>query len=214
SDTKLKKVIQVRGKAVAYDIDDVYEHEIKSLCSAILDYTNKLSSAEPGIARKVSRIRVANQSILIALKDVKHLQKNMLQYIGSDNLEISSEYNRLRQRIAKVMRRLEKIRRKGAGSTSILSLDALKLTLEKNMALLHKRMNTLIRDGNISADMAISLMNDSNYTYSIIRNLIKINRNYLKSEEGVETEAEHMIALNSDEIDSVLTGNDDTAEKR
>jgi phosphate:Na+ symporter len=62
--------------------------------------------------------------------------------------------------------------------------------------------------------MAISLMNDSNYTYSIIRNLIKINRNYLKSEEGVETEAEHMIALNSDEIDSVLTGNDDTAEKR
>jgi phosphate:Na+ symporter len=157
---------------------------------------------------------VANQSILIALKDVKHLQKNMLQYIGSDNLDISSEYNRLRQRIAKVMRRLEKIRRKGAGSTSILSLDALKLTLEKNMALLHKRMNALIRDGNISADMAISLMNDSNYTYSIIRNLIKINRNYLKSEEGVETEAEHMIALNSDEIDSVLTGNDDTAEKR
>ncbi|NOR72972.1 MAG: Na/Pi cotransporter family protein [Mariprofundaceae bacterium] len=214
SGTKLKKVIQVRGKAVQYDIDDVYEHEIKSLCSAILDYTNKLSSAEPGIARKVSRIRVANQSILTALKDVKHLQKNMLQYIESDNPDISSEYNRLRQRIAKVMRRLEKIRRKGSGSTSILSLDALKLTLEKNMALLHERMNALIRDGNISADMAISLMNDSNYTYSIINNLIRINRNYLKSEEGAETEAEHMIALNSDEIDSVLTGNDDNAEKR
>ena len=82
------------------------------------------------------------------------------------------------------------------------------------MALLHERMNALIRDGNISADMAISLMNDSNYTYSIINNLIRINRNYLKSEEGAETEAEHMIALNSDEIDSVLTGNDDNAEKR
>jgi len=213
SDTKLKKVLKEHRKAVKYNIDDVYDREIKSLCSAIFDYTNKLSSAEPGIARKVSRIRVANQSILGALKDVKHLQKNMLQHIESDNLNISSEYNYLRQRIAKVMRRLEKIRSKGSGETSILSLDALKLTLEKNKALLQERMNGLIRDGNISAEMAISLMNDSNYTYSIIHNLIQINRNYLKSEEGTETEAEHMISLNNDEIDSVLADNDNNVEK-
>jgi len=204
SDAKLKHVIKEHHKAIEYDIDDVYEHEIKALCSAILDYTNQLSSSEPGIARKVSRIRVANQSILIALKDVKHLQKNMLKYIDSENEDISFEYNRLRQRIAKVMRRLEKIRLNGSGSTSILSLDALKLTLEKNMGLLHERMNELIGEGKISAEMAISLMNDSNYTYSIIHNLIRINRNYLKSEEGAETEAEHMISLNQDEIDSVL----------
>jgi phosphate:Na+ symporter len=214
SNTKLKKVIKEHGRAVAYDIDNVYEHEIKSLCSAILDYTNRLSG-EPSIARQVSRIRMANQSILIALKDVKHLQKNMLQYIDSDNPHISSEYNRLRQRIAKVMRRLEEINSKEeTSSTSILSLDALKLTLEKNMSLLHERLDKVIRDGHISAEMAISLMNDSNYTYSIIHNLIQVNHNYLKSEEGVETEAEHMIALNKEEIGSVMAGNDDTAEKR
>ena len=213
SDTKLKKVLKEHGKAVAYDIDDVYDREIKSLCSAILDYTNKLSSSEPGITRKVGRIRIANQSILIALKDVKHLQKNMLQYINSDNPHISSEYNRLRQRVAKVMRRLEKIRGSGEpNETSILSLDALKLTLEKNVSMLHERLDELIRDGHISAEMAVSLMNDSNYTYSIIGNLIKINRNYLKSEESSETEAEHMIALNQDEIDSVLTDNDNITE--
>ncbi|MFQ5355241.1 MAG: Na/Pi cotransporter family protein [Mariprofundaceae bacterium] len=214
SDTKLKKVIKAYGKAIEYDIDDVYEHEIKSLCSAILDFTNKLSPSEPEIARKVSRIRVANQTILSALKDVKHLQKNILQYIESDNPHISSEYNRLRQRIAKVMRRLEKIRSKGPGGTQILSLDALKLTLEKNMGLLHERMNELIHDGKISAEMAISLMNDSNYTYNIINNLIQINRNYLKAEEGAETEAEHMIALNKDEIHSVLSVSQVTENRR
>ena len=211
SDTKLRKVIKEHDKAIEYDIDDVYEHEIKSLCSAILDFTNRLSSVEPVVARQISRIRLANQSILIALKDVKHLQKNMSQYIDSDNPAIASEYNRLRQRIAKVIRRLEKIRLTEAGSTTILSLDALKLTLEKNMGLLHERMNTLIRDGHVSAEMAISLMNDSNYTYSIINNLIQVNHNYLKSEEGAETEAEHKIALNSDEIDSVLAGSHDMA---
>jgi phosphate:Na+ symporter len=214
SDVKLKKVIKAHEKAVKYDIDDVYEHEIKSLCSAILDFTNRLS-VEPATARQVNRIRLANQSILITLKDVKHLQKNMLQYIDSNNPHIGGEYNRLRQRIAKVMRRLEKIRsRRETSATSILSLDALKLTLEKNMGLLHERMNELIGEGKITADMAISLMNDSNYTYSIIHNLIQVNHNYLKSEEGSETEAEHMIALNRDEIDSVLAGNHEITDKR
>ena len=213
SDAKLKQVIAEHDRAIEYDIDDVYEHEIKHLCSAILDFTNKLSSADPIIARKISRIRMANQSILIALKDVKHLQKNMQRYIASDNPEISGEYNRLRQRIAKVMRRLDRIRASGeTSSTSILSLDALKLTLEKNMGLLHERMNELIREGKVSAEMAISLMNDSNYTYSIIHNLIQINHNHLKSEEGSETEAEHMIALNREEIGSVLADGRETAE--
>jgi len=213
SEAKLKKVIAQHSRAIDYDIDDVYEHEIKHLCSAILDYTNKLSSADPVIARQISRIRMANQSILIALKDVKHLQKNMKRYIASDNPEISAEYNRLRQRIAKVMRRLETIRASGETSvTSILSLDALKLTLEKNMGLLHERMNELIREGKVSAEMAISLMNDSNYTYSIIHNLIQINHNYLKSEEGSETEAEHMIALNREEIGTVLADDREIAK--
>lgn len=203
SDTKLKSVIKEHDKAVEFDIDNVYEHEIKSLSGAILDYTNRLSS-DPGAARQISRIRMANQSILIALKDVKHLQKNMLQYIDSDNTHISYEYNRLRQRIAKVIRRLEIIRSEGTSSTSILSLDALKLTLEKNKGLLHERLDVLIRDGHISAEMAISLMNDSNYTYSIIHSLIQVNHNYLKSEESMENEAEHKIALNREEINSVL----------
>ena len=215
SDVSMKQVIKVQNKAVAYNIDDAYEREIKSLCSAILDYTNKITSVEPVIGRQISRIRLANQSLLSALKDVKHLQKNMLQYIESDNPEISAEYNHLRQRIAKVMRRLERIRLSEQESeTSILSLDALKLTLETNMELLQERLNGLIRDGGISADMAISLMNDSNYTYNIINNLIQINHNYLKSEEGLETEAEHMIALNKDEIDSVLADGQKQTEQR
>jgi phosphate:Na+ symporter len=213
SDAKLKQVIKAHDKAVEYDIDEVYEHEIKSLCISILDYTNKLSVDE-ATSRQVSRIRLANQSILITLKDVKHLQKNMLLYIDSDNPHISAEYNRLRQRIAKVIRRLENIRSQEISATSILSLDALKLTLEKNMSLLHGRLDELIREGHISADMAISLMNDSNYTYSIINSLIQINHNHLKSEEGTETAAEHMIALNREEINSVLSDDREAAERR
>jgi len=82
------------------------------------------------------------------------------------------------------------------------------------MSLLHGRLDELIREGHISADMAISLMNDSNYTYSIINSLIQINHNHLKSEEGSETEAEHLIALNREEINSVLSNEREIAERR
>ena len=194
SDTKIKEVVREHNKPIEYDIDDVYEHEIKSLCSAVLDFSNHME-VDPDLAKQVSRIRLANQSILIALKDVKHLQKNMLYYLGSDNPHITDEYNRFRRRITKVLRRLEKISHKKVGEKSFLTLDALEQQLEKNSKMLHQRLDGLIRKGHISADMAISLMNDSNYTYSIIHNLIQINHNYLKSEEGIETEAGHMISL-------------------
>ncbi|MFC1536787.1 Na/Pi cotransporter family protein [Pseudomonadota bacterium] len=213
SDTKLKKVIKSHDKAVDYDIDDVYEHEIRSLVGAILDFSHGLSF-DSTTSRQIGRIRMANQSILIALKDVKHLQKNMLLYIDSDNPAIADEYNRLRQRIAKVLRRLEKIRSQDVSTASILSLDALKLTLEKNAGLLHGRLDELIREGHVSAEMAVSLMTDSNYTYSIIHNLIQVNHNYLKSEEGSHTEAEHLIALNKEEINSVLTGSQKVSSQR
>ena len=72
------------------------------------------------------------------------------------------------------------------------------------MEQLQERMDELIRDGDVSADVAISLMNDSHYTYSIIHNLIQIIHNCLKSEENNELEAEHLIALDQDELSSVL----------
>jgi len=104
-----------------------------------------------------------------------------------------------------VLRRLEKIRHDEDSETSILALDALKLTLKKNEGLLHERMEQLIRDSSISTEMAISLMKDGNYANQIIRQLIEVNSNYLKSEEQVETEAEHLVALDKEEIDTVLS---------
>ncbi|MDT8376218.1 MAG: Na/Pi symporter [Mariprofundaceae bacterium] len=204
SDAETVQLIRRHNRPLAFDIDAAYETEIKSLYSAVLDFINRLPG-NTAISKQLNRIWQANQSITITLKDVKHLQKNMLRYIGSNNPHISEEYNFLRQRIANVLRRLEKIRNGDDSSTSILALDALKLTLEKNAALLHERMDQLIRNGDISAEMAISLMKDSIYTNQIIHHLIEANSNYLKSEEGVETEAEHLIALDRDEIGSVLS---------
>ena len=204
SDAKVKQLVKEHNKPIQFDIDEAYANEIKSLYGAILDFINQLPG-DTANSKQLNRIHLANQGMVIMLKDVKHLQKNLLLFIASDNPQIANEYNYLRTRITKVLRRLEKIRHDEDSETSILALDALKLTLKKNEGLLHERLEQLIRDGSISTEMAISLMKDGNYANQIIRQLIEVNSNYLKSEEQVETEAEHLVALDKEEIDTVLS---------
>ncbi|MDX8395957.1 MAG: Na/Pi symporter [Mariprofundaceae bacterium] len=172
SDEKLKSVINRRDTPDDYDVDDAYDHYIKSLYRALLHFINRMPN-DTNISPQTDNIRYCNQAIILMLKDVKHLQKNMLGFISSMNPDIRDEYNQIRRRIAKVLRRLEKIRGK---KHPILTHDALDHMLEKNDELLHRRLDDMIRHGQITADMAISLMNDSNYAHSIIRNLIEINR--------------------------------------
>lgn len=172
SDEKLKNIINRRNTPDEYDVDDAYDHYIKSLYGALLHFINRMPS-DTNVLPQIDNIRFCNQSIILTLKDVKHLQKNMLGFIASMNPDIRKEYNQIRRRIAKVLRRLEKIRE---DEQSILTHDALDRMLGKNDELLHRRLDEMIRHDQITAEMAISLMNDSNYAHSIIRNLIEINR--------------------------------------
>jgi len=205
SDLPIEEVINKNNKPIPYDIDAAYEKNIKSLFSAILTFSSKVPG-EAQSSHDISRIRNANQGIISVLKGIKHMQKNMFEYIDSGNDFIREEYNSIRTRIVRVMRRLEKISAgiEDESDVTVLSLDALKLTLEENSATLNERIEELIRSRDITADMGISLINDSNYAYDIIRNLIAVNSNLFHAEAKAQTEAEHMIALEDHEISSVL----------
>jgi len=172
SNKKLKHVINGRNTRGEYDVNDAYDHYIKSLYAALLQFISRMPS-HSHVLPQVDNVRFCNQAIILTLKDVKHLQKNMLKFMVSTNPDIRKEYNQIRRRIAKVLRRLEKIRE---GEQSLLTHDALDSMLKKNNEFLHRRLDKMIRHGQITADMAISLMNDSNYAHNIIGNLIEINR--------------------------------------
>lgn len=205
SELPIDDVIRQHSEPIEYNVDAAYERDIKSLYGAIITFCGKVP-VEAQSAQEFSRIRNANQNIIMVLKGIKHLQKNMNEYISADNAYIREEYNRIRSRIIRVMRRLEKIRTGNDPAVTVLSLDALKLTLEENAAILNERIERLIRAHHITADMGISLINDSTYSYDIIRNLIAISSNLFHAGATSETEAEHLIALEDDEISSLLDG--------
>lgn len=177
SDEKTRLLTQRRNQPDDFDVEDAYDRYIKTLYTAVLDFSNRLPP-EAALSEAMDDIRRANHMITMALKDIKHLQKNMAVYIASPNPHIRDEYNELRRRIVKIMRRLEKIR---SSEPTKLTHKALNRLLEKNTTLQQRKLDELIRKRHISAGMAISLMNDSNYTYNIVRNLIKTHELLIES---------------------------------
>jgi len=193
SDEKLKAVVSRRNQPMDYDVDDAYDHYIKRLYGSLLEFINRIPLDQHS-GEHLDSIRYCNQAIILTLKDVKHLQKNMLGFMASLNPEMREEYNNIRRRIAKVLRRLDKISRSEPSALNHAALDRM---LEKNDELLQRRLDTLIRQGDITADMAISLMNDSHYAYNIIANLIEINRRLILPGE-IEPSADDSPAIPAD----------------
>lgn len=199
----IEEVISRSRAPFVFDVDAAYERSIKSLYGAIIEFCGRVPG-DAHVSQEMTRIRNANENIVNVLKGIKHMQKNMLKYIDSDNVYIRDEYDHIRSRIVRVIRRLEKIREGGERDVAVLSLDALKLTLEENAAILRERSQALIRDHKISTEMGISLINDSNYSYDVIRNLIAAASNLFHAEGKAQTDVEHRIALDDQEIRSLL----------
>ena len=107
----LKVMLEPPGKIIELDFDEQYERMIKDIYSANIEFLSRAQaegSHESSAA--YSALRKANMDVVAAIKAVKHLRKNLLHYIQSDNPYIRREYNRFRVRIAEALRSLAVLR--------------------------------------------------------------------------------------------------------
>jgi|TARA_B100001964_G_scaffold244138_1_gene324399 phosphate:Na+ symporter len=103
SGQSLEEVVEERNRVLDIDIDVEYENNIKGLYSAIISFISQTSfSWEEEQSGTLHWLRAANQKLVAALKDVKHLRKNMIQHLASPNPHIRQEYNLIRIQIATV----------------------------------------------------------------------------------------------------------------
>jgi phosphate:Na+ symporter len=205
SQQPLDKVIATARAPIRFDIDEKYEAIIKGLYSEIVRFISQAqSSLSPQQSDELFALRAAGRDILEAVKDTKHLQKNLAHYVLDPNQEIRREYNRIRVALASVLRKLEQVRKQGNDSTAVLSLDALKVAMKEYDHELDARMNTLIREDRISASMSISLMKDSGYAYDITKNLVRMAEALFSTGEIRTREAERSISLDEAEVDELL----------
>lgn len=208
SDKDLEDVVRQDNNVIPIDFDDEYEKSIKGLYSDIVKFISSAqSNMTPEQSDELFRLRAAGRDIVEAIKDTKHMNKNLSQYILSPNCHIRAEYNKFRIQLGKLMRELDNIRNDDEDSSNILSLDNLKLDMKANDVTVNGEMERLIRDKKITAVMATSMMNDANYAYGVAKNLIQMGESLFASGNLDMNEAVRSVALNDDEVAEILEEN-------
>ena len=214
SELPLYEVIKGSRRTTPINIDTQYNETIKTLYSDIVEYISTLNDLSSSQMDELFSYRAAGREIVEAIKNTKHLQKNLDRYTSSDNSYIRKEYNQLRIELAEVLRELESTRIGADDNPAILSLDSLRLRMRENDIALNHRLEELIRAQKVGPQQAISLMNDSNYIYGVTKNLVRMSETLFSPETDEIKQAEKLLSLKDEELEEIAQNKAESNETK
>ncbi|MCP4186403.1 MAG: Na/Pi cotransporter family protein [Gammaproteobacteria bacterium] len=191
-----------------FDLDKLYESKVKILHGAIIDFISRSQAEMPSIfSEEMYRLRIASNEIVECVKHIKHLRKNATRYMVSDNEHIRREYNRLRYQIAMILREIYRLRGEDDydHALAMLEMDELKAEVMVTHNELNKRITGVLKDSQITPEMATSLLNDFNYVDDTSNNLLDCSQALLASHTDLVAEAAQEVILDDDEIEKAST---------
>jgi len=204
SEANLAEVAEKTRKAIPIDLEGEYENNVKTLYGEIVNFISRAQeNIDESRSDELYALREAGREIVEAVKDTKHLNSNLVRFIGSPNADIRAEYNKIRVQLGEVLRRLEEARANREDPTARLSFDTLKVNLEEGDTTRNGQLEKLIRTGRITPAMATSLMNDAGYAYDVANNLIKVGQALFASTDSAMQDAGQDVALSDEEIEEV-----------
>ena len=188
------------------DVDEVYMRTIKPLHGLIIDFMARLA-VEGKRTQQLILMRVASQELIDAVKDAKHLQKNMVQYLSSSHEAMRNEYLDLRRNLGYLLARLDDLAAGAEDPDEDIDLELAELAtrIEENDIVNNGRLDKLIRNNRITAVQASSLMNDNSYSYRIASNLLAMARATFQPFAELDPELRAAIELNPGELRALLT---------
>jgi len=197
-------LVSASRQPVEFDIDARYEQRIKTLYSAIVEFTTRAASKElqHNVTLRVYQLRDVSERIVRAIKNVKHMRRNTTYYTASAKGAMTDLYDGLRTEIARILVEIEKLDRTDAEHRSHLSLDEERVHIESAYQNTSTRIEDLIRNGEISARAATSFLNDSSYAYSAMRELVEAARHYYVERDSAVAAVEQFIAMDDEEVEN------------
>jgi len=173
STMELEDVIKDGYSKKTVDIDDFYEHRIKGIYGEIIDFaTQAQSKMSPEDIETLYALKLASRDIVDAVKDTKHLQKNLVKYKNNLNKHIQEQYDGIRIGLAELLRSIDSVSKTSEEDEIILLLSKMKVNMQRYDIMANGTLDNLIRNDLISNEMATSLMNDSAYAYEISKHFI------------------------------------------
>jgi phosphate:Na+ symporter len=184
------------------DIEERYERRVKTLYSAIVEFTTRAGDKQlpPQIAQRVYDLRDVASDIVQAVKSVKHLRKNVLRYTTRNVGAVTELYDGLRTEIARILVQIRKLELADPEGRSTLWLDQEQAQIEADARETTRHIDHLIRTGKLKPNAATSFLNDSANAYGAMRQLIKAARAYYVERSGPVAEVERLLALDDEEF--------------
>ena len=215
SEEKVKRVVKKSTDIIEEDIDELYEKKLKALYGAIVEYviTSRGGYAKGRMREELNTIRQAGQHVIEAVKGVKHLRKNLIKVMRSDNQFVKKEYDRLRRQIISVLRDIEEARHSEGLARSVLPLDQVKLDIEEKTREFSHGLDKLIRKQHINVQTATSLMNDISYCREICWDLVEAGSVLFSAYDMQEETALRSVALGEDDIIEIMEDSNTEAAK-
>lgn len=195
----------VPEQARLIDADELYQRKVKPLHGQLIDYLSRIP-VQGKRAQQLIMLRLASQQQIEAVKDAKHLQKNLVRYLNSANAQLSNEYRAMRQHLGQLLARLDQLSRELNGQDDLeLQLAELASFVEHNDIVNNGRLDELIRERKVTAEQATSLMNDNTYCYRIGRNLVAVARAIFQPFAEIDSELREQLELKPEELREILT---------
>ncbi|NNF34229.1 MAG: Na/Pi cotransporter family protein [Saprospiraceae bacterium] len=177
SEEKIKKIVKGSKETIEIDIDDIYYNKVKTIYSKIIKYATITQSEfqlKPKKVVAINKLKLANRYMVEVIKDCKGLQANVAEYMNSDNKYIQKEYDMLRRKVSKVLRKVYLIGTTKDPQKHQKALEDLKIDAMESDVMIDGTLDELIRKGHIDSEMATSLANDSDNVASISKHLIEV----------------------------------------
>ena len=188
----------------AVEVEELYLRKVKPLHGQVLDFLARVT-VQGKRAQQLVMLRVASQQLVEAVKDAKHLQKNLVRYLNAANPQLQKEYRLMRAHLGRLLNRLDKLSRQANGDEDLeMALAELAGEIEQNDIVNNGRLDELIRERKVTAEQATSLMNDNSYCYRIGRNLLALARAIFQSFEDIDTELREQLSLAPEEMREIL----------
>ena len=193
---------------VEFDIDERYEHRVKTLYSAIVEFATRAGSKNipAEVMDDIYTMRDVAGHIVHAVKSVKHLRRNATHYTLFPQGVITELYNGLRSEIARILVEIHKLEHANPEDRSSLWLDQERIQVEHDAQDTNNTIEALIRDQHLNAAQATSFLNDSSYAYGAMRDLLAAARAYYIETEDAMAEVEQILTLEDDELQDVMRG--------
>ncbi len=176
SDKSFEEIVKHPYSSEEINIDHFYKMKIKGVYGEIVDFaTAAQQNMSEDFNSQVYKLKLAVRDISEAVKDTKHLQKNIQKYLKSENENIRQEYQGIQKSLAELLRYVDIISKSDQEDEILVLIQKAELHIEQNDVIKNGNLDKLIRNNLITNEMSTSLMNDMGYVSDITKNMLTMS---------------------------------------